>query len=66
MNFVYLQQNKSINFGAMAKIYKAEDVFKPLTAEQKAIADKRYEKLVKFMKGKIIVKDDSIFNLGLK
>ena len=50
----------------MAKIYKAEDVFKPLTAEQKAIADKRYEKLVKFMKGKIIVKDDSVFNLGLK
>ena len=51
----------------MAKIYKAEDLFKPLTltTEQKKIADKKYEKLMSFTKGKIIIKDENAFNLGL-
>ena len=48
----------------MAKIFKAEDVFKPLTAEQKRIADVNF-KLRGSLKGKMIIKDDSIFNLGL-
>ena len=47
----------------MAKIYKAEDLFKPLTAEQKKIADMNFKRIGS-LKGKIIY-DDSVFNLGL-
>ena len=47
----------------MAKIYKAEDIFKPLTPEQKKIADARAKKLYAFTKGKITLGEGDIFNL---
>lgn len=51
----------------MAKIHKIKDLFKPirLTEKQKKIADEKYEKLLSITKGKITIKDENAFNLGL-
>ncbi|MEA5127180.1 MAG: hypothetical protein VB074_03275 [Proteiniphilum sp.] len=46
----------------MAKIYKAEDVFKPLTNEQKKIADQNFRRAGS-LKGKIKVAKGDVFNL---
>jgi len=51
----------------MAKIHKIKELFKPimLTKRQKKIADEKYEKLMNLTRGKIIIRDENAFNLGL-
>ena len=46
----------------MAKIYKAEDIFKPLTNEQKKVADQNFRRAGS-LKGKIKVAKGDVFNL---
>ena len=48
----------------MATIYKAEDVFKPLTAEQKRVVEERLKPLYEKYRGKIQYAEGDIFNLS--
>ena len=57
-NYICLGKEEII----MAKIYKAEDIFRPLTSEQKKIADQNFRRAGS-LKGKIKVAKGDVFNL---
>ncbi|SFK78215.1 hypothetical protein SAMN05216357_10621 [Porphyromonadaceae bacterium KH3CP3RA] len=46
----------------MAKIYKAEDIFKPLTSEQKKVAEQNFRRTGS-LKGKIKIAKGDVFKL---
>lgn len=46
----------------MAKIYKAEDIFKPLTSEQKKVAEQNFRRAGS-LKGKIKIAKGDVFKL---